>query len=159
MTDELARKKFAEFKERAGAIDDAELDDYWASLAPATVDGMLGEWKGGEFITGHRMNGQLEKARWFGKTFNSVDDVQPLVCLDDDGNRFSNVKMGKGEASLWLEEFRGEVTATMVYDGQPVHDHFKKVGDDAVMGIMNGKGVIDFQDGVGRYFYFYLERA
>jgi hypothetical protein len=23
-----------------------------------------------------------------------------------------------------MEEFRGEVTATMVYDGQAVHDHF-----------------------------------
>ena len=34
----------------------------------------------------------------------------------------------------------------MVYDGQPVHDHFKKIDDDAVMGIMNGKGV-STQDG------------
>ena len=155
MTDALAHKKFTEFKERSGSIEDAELDDYWASLPPATVDGMLGEWKGGEFVTGHRMNGQLAKSRWFGKTFNSTVDVQPLVCLDDDGNRFSNVTMGKGEASLWLEEFRGEVTATMVYDGQPVHDHFKQVDDRTVMGIMNGKGVIDN----GRYFYFFLERV
>ncbi len=61
MTETLARKKFTEFKERTAAIEDAELDDYWASLPPATVDGMLGEWKGGEFVTGHRMNGQLEK--------------------------------------------------------------------------------------------------
>jgi Domain of unknown function (DUF4334) len=52
-------------------------------------------------------------------------------------------------------EFRGEVTATMVYDGQPVHDHFKKIDDHAVMGIMNGKGVLDS----GRYYYFYLERV
>lgn len=115
---------------------------------------MIGEWKGGEFVTGHRMNGQLEKSRWFGKTFNSATDVQPLVCLDADGNKFSNVEMGKGEASLWLEEFRGELVATMVYDGQPVHDHFKKIDDDAVMGIMNGKCVLDN----GRYFYFYVER-
>ena len=100
MTDALALKKFTEFKERTGSIDDAELDDFWASLPPATVDGMLGEWRGGEFFTGHRMNGQLAKSRWFGKTFNSSDDVQPLVCLDDDGNRFSNVKLGKGEASM-----------------------------------------------------------
>jgi hypothetical protein len=43
----------------------------------------------------------------------------------------------------------------MVYDGQPIHDHFKKIDDNAVMGIMNGKaGVID-----GRYGYFYLERG
>ena len=27
-----------------------------------------------------------------------------------------------GEASLWMEEFRGEVVASMVYDGRPVHD-------------------------------------
>ena len=156
---DLARKKFTEFKERSGDIADSELDEFWAELAPATIDGMLGEWKGGEFATGHKMNGQLEKAGWYGKTFKSVRDVQPLVCLDADGNKFSNVEMGKGEASLWLEEFRGEVTATMVYDGQPVHDHFKQVDDQTVMGIMNGKGVIDFQDGVARYFYFFLERV
>lgn len=151
----LARKRFTELKERRGPIDDAELDDFWASLEPATIDGMIGEWKGGEFATGHKMNGQLEEARWFGKNFTSARDVQPLVCLDAAGNKFSNTEMGNGEASLWLEEFRGEITATMVYDGQPVHDHFKKIDDDAVMGIMNGKRVRD----KGRYFYFYLERV
>ena len=151
----LARKQFTEFKECSGHIPDAELDDFWATLQPATIDGMIGEWKGGEFVAGHKMNGRLEKARWFGKTFKSASDVQPLVCVDADGNNFSNKAMGKGEASLWLEDFRGEVTATMVYDGQPVHDHFKKIDDDAVMGIMNGKGVLD----AGRYYYFYLERV
>ena len=157
MSDTLARKKFTEFRERSDAISDTELDDYWASLQPATIDGMLGEWKGGEFVTGHRMNGQLEKARWFGKTFNSATDAKPLVCLDADGNKYSNTE--NGEASMWMEEFRGEVTATMVYDEQPVHDHFKKIDDHAVMGIMNGKEVVDFQDGVSTYFYFYLERV
>ena len=152
---ELARKKFTDFKERSGDIADSELDEFWAELKPAAIEEMLGEWKGGEFQTGHKMNGQLEKAGWFGKTFTSVSDVQPLVCLDADGNKFSNVQMGKGEASLWLEDFRGEVTATMVYDGQPVHDHFKKIDDDAVLGIMNGKGVRDN----GKYYYFYLERV
>src|SRR6202008_457695 len=153
-----ARKKFAEFKER-GDLADAELDEFWESLQPATIDGMIGEWKGGEVATGHKMNGRLEKAGWFGKTFKSPSDVQPLVCVDADGNKFSNVAMGKGEASLWLEDFRGEVTATMGYDGEPVPDDFKKIGRDAVMGIMNGKRVLDFQDGVGRYYYFYLERV
>jgi hypothetical protein len=155
MTNELARKMFTELKERPGQILDAELDAFWATLKPATVDFMIGEWKGGEFDTGHRMNGGLEKARWFGKTFNSASDVKPLICLDDAGNKFSNVEMGNGEASLWMEEFRGEVTATMVYDGQPIHDHFKAIDPNAVMGIMNGKNVLDG----GRYFYFYLERV
>jgi hypothetical protein len=111
----LARKIFTELKDRSGDIADAELDEFWATLQPATIEGMIGEWKGGEFLTGHKMNGQLEKAGWFGKTFKSAGDVQLLVCVDADGKKFSNVAMGKGEASLWLEDFRGEVTATMVY--------------------------------------------
>ncbi|BDY27786.1 DUF4334 domain-containing protein [Mycolicibacterium mageritense] len=150
-----ARSTFDEFKNREGQIHDAELDAFWAVLEPVPLDFMLGEWSGGEFVTGHKMNGLLEKARWFGKTFKSVTDVQPLVCLDENGQKFSNTQLGKGEASLWLEEFRGQVTATMVYDGQPTHDHFKKVDDRTVMGIMNGKGVLDN----GRYFYFFLERV
>lgn len=73
----LARNKFTEFKERTGGIPDAELDAFWAILAPATIDGMIGEWQAG--------------------------DVQPLVCVDADGNKFSNVALGKGEAGLRLE--------------------------------------------------------
>lgn len=155
MSDHRARTTFTALTARTGQIPDAELDEFWATLPPATVSQMLGEWRGGEFVTGHKMNGLLTKVGWFGKTFRSVTDVQPLVCLDADGNKFSNVELGKGEASLWAEEFRGEVVATMVYDGQPTHDHFKRVDDDTVVGIMNGKGVLD----QGRYFYFYLERV
>jgi hypothetical protein len=155
MSDALARKTFEEFKERSELITDGELDDYWATLQPATIDGMLGEWKGGAFNNGHKLNAALEEARWFGKTFNSAADVKPLICLDADGNKFSNVELGNGEASLWMEEFRGEVTATMVYDGQPTHDHFKRIDDNAVIGLMNGKFALKG----GRPAYFYLERV
>jgi hypothetical protein len=40
--------------------------------------------------------------------------VSTTTHRDADGKKFSNIAMGKGEASLWLEDFRGEVTATMV---------------------------------------------
>jgi hypothetical protein len=153
MTD--ARDTFAELTAREGRIPDAELDAFWATLDPATVDFMIGEWKGGAFDTGHRLIGSLESARWFGKSFTSPADVKPLICLDEDGNKFSNVELGKGEATLWVEEFRGERVATMVYDGQPLHDHFKKVDDDTVMGIMNGKHAMR----TGSYGYFYLQRV
>jgi hypothetical protein len=155
MTETLARKVFTELRDRTGQIPDTELDDYWATLEPATIDFMIGEWKGGEFVTGHRINGLLAKANWFGKTITSPTDVLPIVCIDDNGEKSNNVKLAKGEASLWMEEFRGELTATMVYDGQPIHDHFKKIDDAAVMGIMNGKAGLDN----GRYGYFYRERV
>ena len=150
-----ARGTFDGFVNREGQIPDAELDAFWALLRPAGIDFMIGEWKGGEFPTGHKANGFMKRLNWFGKTFHSATDAKPLVCLDADGNKFSNTEAMKGEASLWLEEFRGEVTATMVYDGAPVHDHFKIVDDNTVVGIMNGKGaVVD-----GRYLYFYLQRV
>jgi len=47
----------------------------------------------------------------------------------------------------------------MVYDGRRVHDHFKVVDGDAVIGIMNGKGALDTTSGTPRYLYFYLERV
>jgi hypothetical protein len=159
VADELARKTFTAFKECDDVISDEELDDFWATLTPATVEFMIGEWKGGEFNTGHPANGFMKRLNWFGKTFNSAADAKPLVCLDADGNKFSNAEAMGGEASLWMEEFRGEVTASMVYDGRPVHDHFKRIDDDAVIGIMNGKGAVDFSSGAGRYLYFYLERV
>jgi Domain of unknown function (DUF4334)/GXWXG protein len=155
MTDTLARKRFTELKDRARLIPDADLEEFWAMLEPASIDFMIGEWKGGEFITGHRANGFMTRLNWFGKTFHSATDAKPLVCLDADGNKFSNTEAMCGEASLWMEEFRGEVTASMVYDGKPVHDHFKVIDENAVLGIMNGKGALDG----GRHLYFYLERV
>ncbi len=72
---------------------------------------MIGEWKGGEFDTGHKANGFMKRLNWFGKTFVSAADAKPLVCLDAEGARYSNTEAMNGEASLWMEEFRGETVA------------------------------------------------
>jgi hypothetical protein len=154
-----AQKTFADFVGRTDQVSDTDLDAFWDTLEPTTIDFMIGEWQGGEFQTGHRANGFMKQLNWFGKTFVSAAEAKPLVCLDAEGNKFSNTEAMNGEASLWLEEFRGEVTASMVYDGKPVHDHFKKVDDDTVLGIMNGKGALDTSSGVPRYLYFYLRRV
>ena len=150
---------FASLVARTDVIADADLDALWSTLEPASIDFMIGEWKGGEFNTGHRANGFMNRLNWFGKTFHSADDAKPLVCLDGDGNKFSNTEAMNGEASLWMEEFRGEETATMVYDGQPIHDHFKTVDENTVVGIMNGKKALDNTSGTPRFLYFYLERV
>ncbi|MFT3716605.1 MAG: DUF4334 domain-containing protein [Gordonia sp. (in: high G+C Gram-positive bacteria)] len=134
--------------------DPADLDAIWAALPTVGVDEILGDWKGGELPSGHRMDGLLASVNWHGKWFKSPYDVAPMVCRDADGNLYSNTEIGKGEASLWTVEFRGESTASMVYDGQPVIDHFKKVDDATLMGIMNGKTSL-VRD---KHFYFYLQR-
>jgi Domain of unknown function (DUF4334)/GXWXG protein len=155
MTDSAAYTTFSALKKRDDQISDAELDDLWRSLRPASIQDVLGEWTGDEFQTGHWGNGGMARIRFYGKTLNSALDAKPLICLDEAGNKFSNVEFAKGEATLWMEEFRGEMTATMVYDAMPTHDHFKVVDDNALLGIMNGKGMLDG----GRFLYFWLERV
>lgn len=136
-------------------IDTDALDRVWATLAPVQLNELWGSWRGSELPTGHALSRVLKKSGWVGKRFVSPLDVQPLVCQRDDGTLFSNVELGKGVASVWMIEFRGEGTATMVYDGAPTFDHFKRVDEHTLLGIMNGKNVM-FE---GRHFYFLLERA
>ena len=142
---------------QADPADPADLDALWADLAAVDVEEILGPWRGGDFATGHVASTVLEKVRWHGKRFDSPLAAVPLVCRDDDGELYSNKEAGGGgEASLWPVAFRGEVTATMVYDRLPVLDHFKKVDDDTLMGIMNGK--LEAAFGVKDLYYFWLER-
>ncbi|WP_405201822.1 DUF4334 domain-containing protein [[Kitasatospora] papulosa] len=152
-TDE-ARARFAVLRAGRSAVPAGELDAVWAALPTVRVEEILGAWRGDEFDTGHPLNGRLRKSGWYGKTFLSADDAKPLVMRGEDGGLYSDTRLGKGEASLWMVEFRGESTATMVYDGQPVLDHFKAVDDHTLMGIMNGKGV----GADGPFFYFVLDR-
>ncbi|OAK55548.1 DUF4334 domain-containing protein [Rhodococcoides kyotonense] len=134
-----------------------ELDEVWATLDTVRAEDILGSWTGAAFRTGHALCAALPASRWHGKTFHSLTDAKPLICRADDGSLYSNVELGAGEASLWNIEFRGEVTATMVYDGKAVFDHFKRVDDRTLMGIMNGKP--DLVLSRGKYFYFVLERS
>jgi len=135
-----------------------ELDALWADLAPATIPLMLGSWRGGDFATGHPASALLAKIRWHGKRFDSPLEAHPLICRDDDGALYSNTTYaGGGLASLWDVGFRGDVTATMVYDAMAVFDHFKIVDDDTVMGIMSGK--LEPVFGTADPYYFWLERS
>ncbi|MFF9786264.1 DUF4334 domain-containing protein [Streptomyces nigrescens] len=152
---EQARARIAAVRASTERVTTDELDLLWTALETVRPEGILGAWKGSAFVTGHHVEEMLEQARWHGKHFQSVSDVQPLICRDETGQLFSNTELGGGEASLWMVEFRGESTATMVYDGRPILDHFKRIDAHTLMGVMNGRGVLDAD---GRHFYFVLER-
>ncbi|UED85194.1 DUF4334 domain-containing protein [Streptomyces profundus] len=151
-----ARARFHELRKREAGVVPAELDEVWAALPAVRAEEILGEWRGAAFATGHRLREALVAHRWRGKVFRSLSDVKPLICLDENDEPFSNVELGMGEASLWNVEFRGEVTAAMVYDGQPILDHFKRVDDQTLMGLMNGTSELVWDQ--GEHFYFLLER-
>lgn len=116
----------------------ADLEALFDALPAVAEDFMIGEWDGGVFVTGHPGEQQLGSMRWIGKTFRARNDVDPIVSRGPDGGRMANPVMGS--ASLRRVEYRGVLTATMVYDKHPVFDHFRRVDEDTVLGVMDRKG-------------------
>lgn len=116
----------------------SELDALFDALPDVSEDFMIGEWDGGVFNTGHPGEQQLGALGWAGKTFRSRNDVDPIVSRQADGRRVANPIMGA--AALRRVEYRGVVTATMVYDKHAIFDHFRRVNADTVLGVMDRKG-------------------
>lgn len=117
-----------------------ELRSWFAGLPAAPLAFMLGEWRGGVFPTGHAGEPLLAQLRWDGKTFASTEDVHPIVCLDGDGRRVVNPVMGAARLRLIPAPGETTPTAAMVYDAHPIIDHFKRLDDATVLGVMDRKG-------------------
>jgi hypothetical protein len=138
------------------------------SLEPVGIDFMIGRWRGEGYPTGHSYDGQLEAFQWYGKEFESSEDVHPLLFLNSRGvivrinpgvmalggqqsrsvSRFAvrifqlimpMLSTSKPRARLRMTEYRGKVSATMIYDQLPINDVFRKLDDNAVMGVMDNK--------------------
>lgn len=133
---------------------DAELDAMWAELTTVHPRDILGSWRGLGLNTGHSASERLRALRWYGKNFHSPYDTEPLVCRDEEGRLYSNTEAA-GSASLHTLPFRAELTATLVYHSRLILDHFKRVDDETLMGIMVGGN--EPRDGL-RHFYFILQR-
>jgi len=81
------------YADRLAALEPAcSLDDALALYddLPAVLSAdVLGPWKGRELRTGHPMDGLLEASGWWGKRFDSVDAVHPLLFSDPTGDVFA----------------------------------------------------------------------
>lgn len=138
-------------------------------LEPATLDFMTGRWRGFEIRTGHRLDGLLEPSGWYGKLFESAEAVHPLLFYGPAKRSLYAVdpmlvplfaplprssvlglamkvarpllQTSLPKARLRMIEFRGRSTATMAYDSKPIFDHFAKIDDRRVLGIMDLKGM------------------
>ncbi|WP_052466016.1 DUF4334 domain-containing protein [Mobilicoccus massiliensis] len=55
-------------------------------------------------------------------------------------------------ARLRMTEHRGVATATMTYDTQPIDDHFRRIDDDTLLGVMDMRGMT-------QPFFFVLRRS
>jgi hypothetical protein len=141
---------------------------FFDGLPPVRAEELTGRWRGRELATGHPMDGLLEASGWYGKQFDSVDDVHPLLFATPGAAPFavdprrvplglagtvsaSTVARGRGllgplkpvlrtsrpAARLRNLEYRGVVTAAMVYDHLPIIDVFRSVDSDTLLGVMD----------------------
>lgn len=145
--------------------------DIFDALDAVPVDFMIGRWKGFEIESNHRMDGLLEATGWYGKLFRSPEEVHPLLFYTSNNTALyavnprivpmhikfpkSNVagilmklakpflQTKKSAARLRMIEYRGRATATMCYDSKAILDHFARIDDKRVMGVMDLKGIPD----------------
>lgn len=50
------------------------------------------------------------------------------------------LRTSRPAARLRMVEYRGTASATMTYDALPINDHFRKVDDDTLVGVMDMRG-------------------
>jgi hypothetical protein len=60
----------------------ADAEALFDSLPAVRPEELTGRYAGRELATGHRMNGLLESSGWYGKQFDDVDHVHPLLFRD-----------------------------------------------------------------------------
>lgn len=99
---------------------------------------MTGTWRGGVFHYDHPFGQQLLAINWYGKRFRAADDVEPLLVRTEAGEIESFERFGL--ARLRELQFRGTVSAAMLYDKRPLIDHFRRVTDNVVIGLADEKG-------------------
>ncbi|MFI2104013.1 alcohol dehydrogenase catalytic domain-containing protein [Isoptericola sp. NPDC019693] len=140
---------------RSGRVPAADLPALWRSLPPVRTAELRGLWRGFGVSTAHRTQRLLTRTGWFGKLFGADDDVSPIVCERPDGTLVADARLARGGATLRTVVHDGVATASMVYDGQPIIDHFVRLADEAVLGVMTGRGAADD----GALYFFVLERV
>ena len=112
----------------------ASLMPLFEQLEPVSAEFMIGTWRGGKFDGG----GTPDPINWYGKRFVSKSHVEPLLCRAPDGSIYSYDKLGV--AQLREVSFNGKVSASLIYDQQPIMDYFRKVTQDIVVGLGDIKG-------------------
>ncbi|NER18959.1 DUF4334 domain-containing protein [Spongiivirga citrea] len=150
MTNQEATAKFHQLTNSQDVIAFSELAEVFSELDPLNIDEILGSWKGGFFKTGRLIDWALKDygiIKWIGKNYISENKVKALrYCFL--GLNFSMPIIGR--ARVRHLAFREKVSTAMIYNHLPIIDHFRKVDDDTLMGVMDFKGKI--------VLYFYLYR-
>ncbi|HWU31890.1 MAG TPA: DUF4334 domain-containing protein [Marmoricola sp.] len=80
------REQLASLGERTSTEEALALFD---ALPALRAEDVTGRWRGWEIATGHPLDGLLGPTGWYGKQFDDVDHVHPLLFTAADGEIYS----------------------------------------------------------------------
>ncbi|KAJ5719315.1 hypothetical protein N7493_007770 [Penicillium malachiteum] len=129
-------KRFLSLRNSPGLLNPAYIDEIFQELRPIKPENLMGEWDGFILPTGHPFETELEELNWLGNTFDSTDDIAPLI-VPVKGERVPFEEWGS--ASLCEVKYQGAVSATMIYDERPIMVHYKMVRSNIVAGVIESK--------------------
>lgn len=129
-----AQARLVQMIDSGKAYSAAELMPLYEQLEPVSIEFMLGSWKGGKFDGGS----EPDPINWYGKRFDSANHAEPLVVRSRDGSLQPYTALGA--AQLRMMEYGGKVSASLIYDKQPIMDYFRKIDDNRVIGLGDIKG-------------------
>jgi hypothetical protein len=136
------------------------------ALDPVGVDMLVGLWEadpGYAETPGGRL---LVESGWWGARFTDAETVDPLLFRSDDGDglfaadllrvlaliregaqnisaRRTEVETSAPIGRVRMIEYRGVVTATLVYDQVPVLDYLRAVDNNTVIAAVEGRAMVD----------------
>lgn len=128
------------------------------------MDGLLEafDWYGKEFVDSENVHpllfkhgqGKIYKVHP-GKVPFSLAMVYPhnLLWLARPFFRLGKIYLHtkKSKARIRVVEFRGKHSVAMIYDDLPIYDHFRKIDERTVLGVMDLKGL-------NQFFFFALQK-
>jgi hypothetical protein len=79
---------------------ESEVASVYNQLRPVDPEFLIGDWTGGDLDTGHAAHQALRDMRWAGKSFRSIDEVDPVMVYDEQNHRVRNKKFGHAVVSF-----------------------------------------------------------
>ncbi|KAJ6508370.1 hypothetical protein C8R45DRAFT_967195 [Mycena sanguinolenta] len=128
---------YLDMMKTGGKISEDVATKLFDQLRPIPPSFLIGEWEGGDLETGHPLNKGMKRIKWAGKTFHTVDDVDPIAVYGE-GRKRTLFEDG-GHARVREIKFRGVTSAAMIYDSKPIIDNFHYVDENTVAGMMDTK--------------------
>ncbi|KAJ5152239.1 hypothetical protein N7492_010534 [Penicillium capsulatum] len=140
-------KKFLSLIKSPGTLSPTYIENTFRELKSLSPDQILGDWDGFILPTGHPLESELEELNWVGNTFDSTEDVVPLIIARN-GERVDFEDWGR--ASLREIKYQGLVSTALVYDEHPTMVYYRAVRSNLVAGAVETKR---FRDKGKCYFY------